>query len=339
MAGEEDSSLTEAEVDAAIAAAARKIQQRVQVALTWLRRQTSVAELEQHLTTTGTTEAALVADDIERAATAIATEINGAYLDSGSDVTEVIDRVTDSSASFGPTDSLAVKRMQANDLRLVRGLTEEQRNVIREVITEGMRENKNPRAIAVDLYDAIGLTPEQAKWVSNYRRELYNGNANALERELRDARFDRTVQHAVDGDVELSHAQIDRMVERYRKNAIKMRAETIARTEALRAVHQGQADAIQAAIDRGELQADQVVQTWWTKLDGRERDSHYDMHGQVRAFDELFESGNGNFLRYPGDPGAPASDTINCRCTLALVFTPAIAAARKRWQCDVTVLH
>jgi hypothetical protein len=42
-------------------------------------------------------------------------------------------------------------------------------------------------------------------------------------------------------------------------------------------------------------------------------------HGDVVPVDEPF-SVNGSELMYPGDPAGPASETINCRCTVATVI-------------------
>jgi len=44
---------------------------------------------------------------------------------------------------------------------------------------------------------------------------------------------------------------------------------------------------------------------------------HYDLNGVKVPVDGLFED-NGAFLRFPGDPKAPAGTVINCRCATAL---------------------
>ena len=46
------------------------------------------------------------------------------------------------------------------------------------------------------------------------------------------------------------------------------------------------------------------------------------MGGQLRRRGVPFRSGNGNALRYPGDPQAPASDVIQCRCRRAVRILP-----------------
>jgi hypothetical protein len=84
------------------------------------------------------------------------------------------------------------------------------------------------------------------------------------------------------------------------------RATTIARTEAATVTEAGQFLTYRASgVGR---------KRWLTTLDGRERDTHFDAHGQIRAIDEPFDVG-GYELMYPLDPDGPAHEIINCRCS------------------------
>lgn len=60
-----------------------------------------------------------------------------------------------------------------------------------------------------------------------------------------------------------------------------------------------------------------LVQEWRSLMDGRERRTHHEAHGQVRPIDQPFQVG-GALLRFPGDTGlgAPLKEVINCRCFL-----------------------
>src|SRR5690606_26004073 len=60
-----------------------------------------------------------------------------------------------------------------------------------------------------------------------------------------------------------------------------------------------------------------VAKTWLTVGDSRVRPSHRALHGTTVGVDEAFDVG-GASLAYPHDPSGPASETINCRCVLAL---------------------
>lgn len=203
-----------------------------------------------------------------------------------------------------------------NNLRLITNLRDEQRRVISDVLIRGITEGTNPRVQATEIRDSIGLTENQQQWVTNYRRNLENGELQALNRELRDRRFDPTVARAITGEQALTSDQIDRMVERYAERVLSYRAEVIARTEALRSVNEGSELAFQQAVDEGLLNPEQLVRRWVTARDNRVRESHASMNGQEVGFGEAFLSGNGNTLRYPGDSNAPGEDTINCRCVV-----------------------
>ena len=80
----------------------------------------------------------------------------------------------------------------------------------------------------------------------------------------------------------------------------------IARTEGHRIQCSASHDAAQQAKDRG---AD-IVKKWDATLDGKTRESHVAVDGQIREVDERFSNG----LMFPGDPAGSAAEVINCRC-------------------------
>lgn len=59
---------------------------------------------------------------------------------------------------------------------------------------------------------------------------------------------------------------------------------------------------------------------WITTLDGFQRDTHDQAHGQVVAVTESFKVGSA-LLAYPAQPGAPIEEIANCRCTTQHVRT------------------
>lgn len=114
----------------------------------------------------------------------------------------------------------------------------------------------------------------------------------------------------------LSYADIARNL----KNAVNVplyNSERIVRTESHRIQQQSTEAARKAAANRG---AD-VVRQWDSALDGRTRDSHRRVDGEIREIDEKFSNG----LLYPGDPSGRAAEVINCRC---------VALTRARWALD-----
>ena len=82
----------------------------------------------------------------------------------------------------------------------------------------------------------------------------------------------------------------------------------IARTEGHRIQCQATMDACFKAKEKG---AD-VVKQWDATLDGKTRESHQKVDGEIRELDEKFSNG----LMFPGDPSGGAAEVINCRCAL-----------------------
>lgn len=88
------------------------------------------------------------------------------------------------------------------------------------------------------------------------------------------------------------------------------RAQTITRTEAGRVQEQATFDAAKAAKAAGA----EVVKQWSAVRDGKTRDNHRMLDGQIREMDEPFTIG-GHKAMHPHDFGLPEED-INCRCTM-----------------------
>lgn len=259
---------------------------------------------------------------VEDAAKAFAEAQAVAFEHAGKTTAEAVSDNIGSVVRFDMENAHAVAWAEKNQAELVRDITEEQRQLIRRVVADGVRAGRNPREVAKDLRDSIGLTDSQAQVVANYRRALESGDwDDALGRELSDGRTDRTIRAARDAGRALTDDQIDTAVERYRQNWVNYRATTIGRTEALRVAHQGTEELFRQAIDNGDVEADELVREWHHAASGRPRESHVEMNGQTRAFGEAFESGSGARLMYPGDPDAGPAETINCRCCVSTQIT------------------
>lgn len=97
------------------------------------------------------------------------------------------------------------------------------------------------------------------------------------------------------------------------------RTVTIARTEGHRIQCQAAMDAQYKAKSAG---AD-VLKQWDSTLDGRTRETHRRLDGQIREVDEYFEV-DGKKAMYPGGFGDPSED-CNCRCAML---------QRARWALD-----
>ena len=110
----------------------------------------------------------------------------------------------------------------------------------------------------------------------------------------------------------------------------KNNAMRIARTEAHRIQTKASFDAQHKAKSKG---AD-VVKQWDATLDGKTRDSHRKLDGEVRELDEPFSNG----LMYPGDPSGSAAEVINCRCALLQRARWALGNDYTKWSPDAPVV-
>lgn len=297
-----------------IAAAEPRLRDALLAAVTASAASIGLDEIEQLITQGRLDEAIEVA--VRAGSIRLADEATAVFVLAGQDTAEFLSDVLEVTVGFDQTNFRAVRIMQEERLRLIREFDAGQREATREAMVEGITRGENPVAQARRFRGSIGLTGTQQRAVDNYRRLLETGSSDALRRQLRDRRFDRTVARAVRGGPPLTAQQIDRMVDRYRERSLRFRSETIARTEALRAVHQASQESYQQAIDDGQLDPGQLVQQWITARDERVRGSHRTMHNQKQAFGDVFISGRGARLRHPGDPSALARETVRCRCAL-----------------------
>lgn len=62
-----------------------------------------------------------------------------------------------------------------------------------------------------------------------------------------------------------------------------------------------------------------VAEQWLATKDGRTRDTHRSVDGQIAAVDGTFLVG-GHRARYPGDPALPLDELVQCRCRAVPVF-------------------
>ncbi len=275
-------------------------------------------------------------DRLQYAADQLGAASNVAFVTAGQSTADWLNSAGVGRVVFDQVNLLAVAQMQRNRLELIREFTNEQRRATSTALISGVEAGTNPRAAARNFRDSIGLTTNQWGHVASYRAALERigldagnglteadlrragiGNpvSDALGRKLRDGRFDRTILAAARKKQPLSREKIDQMVERYTARYIKHRAEVIGRTEALRSVNQGNEEAFRQAIAAGTINQDQIERTWRTRLDSRERKTHRFLNGQKRGWGETWVTENGE-LKYPGDPDAPGSETIQCRCAI-----------------------
>jgi hypothetical protein len=227
---------------------------------------------------------------------------------------------------FDVRNPRAEQWLKDHSSKLISQIVDDQRTMVRQALRAGMELGRNPRDVALDLVGRvgpgglrsgglIGLTNSQEQWVRNYEAELRSATPTAaLGRTLRDKRFDGSVLKAAKAGKPLSNEAIGKMVTAYRNRALRYRAETIARTEALTSLHESQEEAFRQATAKGGVNTAAITRTWHTAGDKRVRDTHRGMNHQTVGQNQDFISTSGARLRYPGDPLAPAAEIINCRC-------------------------
>lgn len=300
----------------------RLIRRRAAEVWRWLRDHNKLADIERQLAA-GNVAGAI--QQIERAAELIAEASTASYNRAAAATSARVSTAAGVPFMFDQTNRATVAALARERARLVREVTTRQREAITRAIDEGIRAGANPIAVARRVRDSIGLTEAQVGQVEAYRRALEAGGVEALTRQLRDRRFDRTVRRAAREETPLTPRQIDKMVEAYRERRIIRRSEDIARTESLAAVHAGEHDTWQQARASGDIAMGDIVREWWHSGLDEARPFHLSMHKQRRGLDEPFLTGLGNSLMFPGDPKAPVVERVNCRCNVTTRF---VAMAR-----------
>lgn len=246
------------------------------------------------------------------------------------------------------------------ELDLIVEIDDKAREGIRHVVNQGLKNGANPRDTARDVRQIVGLTERQAAAVGAFRKQLQtfhekksasrmnlggkvsraaggaqtfavDGSGKPLDgifdRRLRDFRYDKTLQAAMDTGKPLTPAQIDKMVEAYSRKYRRYRSEMIARTESLRATNAGILASWQQAAQAGLVDEEAMRKTWLTAKDERtcpiclpmpalNRGAEgYGIHINVQ-----FNTGHGYGVQMP--PLHPA-----CRCTIFIRYVPAALAA------------
>lgn len=203
---------------------------------------------------------------------------------------------------------------------------------MREQITAAVEASTPPRAAALEIVGRInratgkreggiiGLTSQQAGYVRNMRAELADPArmAGYFDRTRRDKRFDGLVKRAMAKGEPISQGDIDRIAGRYADRLLKLRGDTIARTESINAMRAGQHEGFRQLVDSGRVRDDQIERTWSATPDTATRHDHVVMNGvRLRGMGKLWTLPDGSLMEYPGDTshGASAAEVINCRCT------------------------
>lgn len=218
---------------------------------------------------------------------------------------------------------------------LISNIEQDARVAVRNTMQAGLQDGRNPRNVALDIVGrynretghreggVVGLGQREEMWSRSARTKLLTLDESYFELSLRDKRFDRTVRAAIDAGKPLPVEVVDKLVDRYRDNALRHRGETIGRTETLHALNRSEWLSVRQAYETGDIPPSAVKRIWKTARDDRVRHSHAQMHNQeVHGFEEPFVSPvTGARMLHPGDTtlGATGKDVIACRCHIQYV--------------------
>lgn len=298
--------------------------------------------------------AALEAGDIERAINVLAIEQaayevfqearSAAYLASGRDAVATMprDALGPVVVRFDARSPGAERWLGQDSSNKITRIVEEQKQAVRLHLQDAMTRGDNPLTAALDIVGRIdpqtkrrvggvlGLSGPQERAVAAARLELSDPATmtNFLGRKMRDRRYDHLIRKALSEERGLNAHEMHQVIGRYSDRLLKLRGETIGRTEMMAALHAGNRQAYQQAIDNGDLVKEEVKRSWDTTGDGKVRDTHQSLDGQTVGFDDYYISSSGAQILFPGDPNAPASEVINCRCN-ELYRIDFIARARR----------
>lgn len=233
---------------------------------------------------------------------AIAAPLQGAVYAGGAlGAGAIATQITGAAFVFDQLNPRLITWLQTYNLGLIREISQQTKEGIREYLVAGMTAGRNPKDVAREVKTVIGLTDRQARAVYNFRRELetfhtrktgggYNLGAQIdrvngtqvlrpdedglpkdgiTERRLRDFRFDGQLKQSMTTGKPLSQAQIDKMVAAYQRKYLAYRSRTIARTEAIRTTNMGVQDAWRQAIDSGKVPEALVRKRWLVTKDER----------------------------------------------------------------------
>lgn len=208
-----------------------------------------------------------------------------------------------------------VQYIRGYDFGLIKQVTDDTRQAIQGVVQNAFQNGGHPYEQARQIKTMVGLTDNQAKAVANFQRMLEEGDRTALTRELRDHRFDGTLDRALGELGEgLDQDQIDKMVARYAERMLAARAENIARTETINAAQAGLQLSWEQAADKGLLSRTKLRQGWLVTPDDR-------LCVYCAVIPEMNPHGVplGGYFQTPFGPKKRPTLHPQCRCTLYLM--------------------
>lgn len=173
---------------------------------------------------------------------------------------------------YDPLEAAVLEEQQAAATGISDAVVSNAKVVVEQILAGAGATAAPAEEVARDIVSTLGLPPRAAKAVSNFRALLERGDKAALQRVLRDRRFDATVQRLIDQGEFASQNdidKIDRMVERYAERYRAHQADVIARYRTMEAANAGRRAAWRQFGERKGLSDDAIRKFWQTAADER----------------------------------------------------------------------
>lgn len=307
-----------------------------------------MARLEEAIKQGNVDEAARAINLDPSAFRQLSKSVSDVYEAGGDEAARRVPKITQNNGStalfrFDIEHPTAAQDLRQHSSTLITGIVEDQRQVIRDVLADGIQKGRAPRRTALDLVGrvdkitgqrsggVIGLSSVQARYVETMRERLLSGDPKEMEKVFgmsrRDKRFDATIRTAIRDGKPLDAVTVTRLTTRYSDRLLQLRGETIARTETMSAFNKGQMASMQQAINEGRVSASVVVKEWHAFLDERTRFSHRELNNTVVGFYDMFETPRGRFMAYPGDFNGGAEECVNCFAPWTRISPAGLVAA------------
>jgi len=238
----------------------------------------------------GPTEAAVNAVDLSPFADIAgpwADELTTETLDAGSRTSMIVRKQSIIEIAFDRQRPEARQWARRNAANLITNIDADQRKAIRGWVADSMTGRYTVYEVQDMIHDTVGLTPQQTVWVRNF----YDRTRARLSKLPAGRAQDLAVQRSG----------------RYANRLLRSRAETIARTEVMRALSEGRRLAWRQQVDNGVLHPS-TLKMWVSQRDGLVCDRCIEFDGMRVPVLTEFPS---------GDPPAHP----NCRCSLILIPT------------------
>jgi hypothetical protein len=219
---------------------------------------------------------------------------------------------------FSSRNKRAEEWVRTRSASLVSEISEDVRQSLRDTLDEALREGLGYRHAASQFRSVIGLHSRQSAAVRTAQTELRSLSFAYFDRERRDRRFDGLVRRAIRSGEPIQEDKIQQITARYADRLRRLRADTVARTEGNAAMNAARFEAVTQLVESGEVSPERITKIWDSVSDIRTRETHIAMRGQEVPWLSRFISPSGALLMHPHDQSAPASEVINCRCSMRI---------------------